>query len=133
MAISTLVSPSSAGQVINPINALQDTAHIVVSSTIVSVTPKPTSALQTLINEFSYFEKIPLPGQMAFNDIQTAYCDEHTPPRVSTKINKLVGLKKIAYAQEKTGVSFEGRRTAAEAEVELLQELLVQSSQSARI
>jgi hypothetical protein len=70
---------------------------------------------------------------MAFNDSQTTYWTVHTPPRVSKKINKLVDLKKIAYAQEKEGVRFEGRRSAAEAEVELMRERLIQSSQAARI
>ena len=133
MSISGLASSSAVGQVIHQINTPQDTAHTKVPSMIVSVMPKPTTASQIIIKEFSCFEKIPMPGQMAFNDAQTAYCDEHTPPRVSKKINKLLDLKKIAYAQEKTGVRFQGRRSAAEAEVELLQELLVQSSQSARI
>jgi hypothetical protein len=133
VSILSLESPSSVRPLINQINVPQEITPIKISLSIVSVTTKPKSALQTIAKEFSCFEKIPMPGQMAFNDAQTAYCNEHTPPRVSTKINKLVGLKKIAYAQEKAGVCFEGRRSSAEAEVELLQELLVQSSQSARI
>ncbi len=133
MSISSRASSSSDGVVIHQINSLQAIAPKKIPTYIVSVALKPITALQALIKEFSCFEKIPMPGQMAFNNTQTAYFDEHTPPRVSKKINKLVGLKKIAYAQEKAGVCFDGRRSAAEAEVELLQELLVQSSQSARI
>lgn len=74
-----------------------------------------------------------MPGQMAFNDAQTAYWTKHTSPRVSTKEKKLVNPQKIASAQKKADLRFECTPNTAEVGVELLQDLLVQSSQSARI
>ena len=133
MSISNVVSPSPVGQVINQINAPQDAPHVIVPSSIVSVTPKPTMALQTVVIEFSFFKKIPMPGQMAFNDAQTAYWTKHTSPRVSTKVKKLADTQKIASAQKKADLRFECTPSTAEVGVELLQDLLVQSSQSARI
>jgi len=133
MSIPSLESHSSVGLVIKQIIVPQELIPLKTSSSIVSVATKSTSALQLIVNEFSCFQKVPLPGQMAFNDSQTTYWTVHTSPRVSKKINKLVDLKKIAYAQEKEGVRFEGRRSAAEAEVELMRERLIQSSQAARI
>ncbi len=74
----------------------------------------------------------PLPGTMKFNDTQTAYCKTHTRPKVSIKVQKLVTLSAIAYDQEKAGVQFEGRRSFADAESNLLREELTQASQAAR-
>ena len=73
-----------------------------------------------------------LPGTMKFNDAQTAYCKTHTRPKVSTKVQKLGMLRTIAYDQEKSGLHFEGRRCFAEAEINLLEEELSQTSQAAR-
>ena len=61
---------------------------------------------------------------MKFNDAQTAYCKTHTCPEVSMKVRKLVMLSAIAYDQEKAGLHFEGRRSFAEAEINLLEEEL---------
>jgi hypothetical protein len=69
---------------------------------------------------------------MKFNDTQTAYCKTHTRPKVSIKVQKLVTLSAIAYDQEKAGVQFEGRRSFADAESNLLREELTQASQAAR-
>ena len=74
----------------------------------------------------------PLIDSMKFNDAQTAHWLSHTPPQVSTKVEKLVMLKKIALDQEKAGVHFEGRRSVAKAEVDLMCETLTQTSQSAQ-
>ena len=133
MSISSLASSSSDGIVINQINALQAIAPKKIPTYIVSVAPKPTTALQTLIKEFSCFENITMPSQMAFNDAQTNHWLVNTPPQVSSKVKKLVGLRKIAFEQEKAGLRFEGRRSVAEAEVALLQEQLIHSSQAGRI
>jgi hypothetical protein len=73
-----------------------------------------------------------LPGSMTFNDAQTAYLKTHTRPEVSIKVRKLVMLSTIAYDQEKAGIHFEGRRSFAEAEVDLLNEELTQVSQAVR-
>lgn len=73
-----------------------------------------------------------LPGSMTFNDAQTAYLKTHTRPEVSIKVRKLVMLSTIAYDQEKAGIHFEGRRSFAEAEVDLLNEELTQASQAVR-
>ena len=72
------------------------------------------------------------PGTMKFNDAQTAYCKTHTRPKGSTKVQKLGMLRTIAYDQEKSGLHFEGRRCFAEAEINLLEEELSQTSQAAR-
>jgi len=73
-----------------------------------------------------------LPGSMTFNDTQTAFWKKHTRPEVSKKVQKLVMLSTIAYDQEKAGLHFEGRRSFAEAEVNLLKEELAQTSQAVR-
>lgn len=81
------------------------------------------------------FMKLKVPysqGTMEFNDAQTAYWKTHTQPEVSIKAQKLVMLSTIAYDQENAGLHFEGRRSFAEAEVNLLQEQLTQTSQAAR-
>lgn len=74
----------------------------------------------------------PLPGTMKFNDAQNAYCKKHTRPEISKKMQKLVMLSTIAYDQEKAGLHFEGRRSFAEAQVNLLEEELTQASKAAR-
>ena len=73
-----------------------------------------------------------LTGSMTFNDTQTAFWKTHTRPEVSKKVQKLVMLSTIAYDQEKAGLHFEGRRSFAEAEVNLLKEELAQTSQAVR-
>ena len=73
-----------------------------------------------------------LPGSMTFNDTQTAFWKKHTRPEISKKVQKLVMLSTIAYDQEKAGLHFEGRRSFAEAEVNLLKEELAQTSQAVR-
>jgi len=44
---------------------------------------KSTPALLSVAKAHSDFKLVPLPGQMAFNDTQTAYWLAHTPPHVS--------------------------------------------------
>jgi len=68
---------------------------------------------------------------MKFNDAQTAFWKTHTRPEVSSKVQKLEMLRTIAHDQEKAGLHFEGRRSYAEAEVNLFEEKLTQSSQAA--
>jgi hypothetical protein len=69
---------------------------------------------------------------MKFNEEQKAYWETHTRPEVSKKMQKLDMLRTIAHDQEKAGLHFEGRRSFAEAEFNLLQEHLIQTSQAAR-
>jgi hypothetical protein len=69
---------------------------------------------------------------MKFNEEQKAFWKTHTRPEVSSKVQKLVMLRTIAYDQEKAGLHFQGRRSFAEAEVDLLQEQFIQTSQAAR-
>ncbi len=71
-------------------------------------------------------------GSMKFNDTQTAYWKIHNRPEVSAKEQKLVMLRTIAYDQEKAGLYFEGRRSFADAEVNLLKVELTQTSQAVR-
>lgn len=92
-----------------------------------------TQALLSVVKAHSDFKLVPLPGQMAFNDTQTAYWIAHTPPHVSRQEKKLVDLRKIAYAQEKAGLHFKDRRSVAEAKLAVLQEQVVQSSQAGQI
>ena len=113
------------------INQVITSANIAIS--IKSVVPKPATNLSMTAKKFSFFEKIPMPSQMAFNDAQTNHWLAHTPLQVSSKVKKLVDLRKIAFEQEKAGLHFEGRRSLAEAEVALLQEQLIRSSQAGRI
>ena len=94
---------------------------------------KSSPVLSSVAKAHSDFKSVPLPSQIAFNDAQTTHWLTHTSPHVSRKEKKLVDLRKIAYVQEKAGLHFEGKRSLADAEVELLQERLVQSSQAARI
>jgi len=133
MSISSHASTSFVDCGVNQINAPQEIFHRKTLISIKSVTAREVSPLSKLVEQDLCFEKLPLPGQMAFNDTQTAYLTKHTPPRVSAKITKLIDLNKVAYAQEKAGIRFEGRLTFAEAQVALLQEVHVQSSQSSRI
>jgi len=69
---------------------------------------------------------------MKFNNAQKTYWKRHTCPEVSKKVQKLVMLSAIAYDQEKVGLHFEGRRSFAEAAVDLLQEQQIQASQATR-
>ena len=70
---------------------------------------------------------------MKFNEEQKAFWKTHTRPEVSSKVQKLVMLRTIAHDQEKAGLHFDGRRSFAQAEVDLLQEQLIQTSQAARV
>lgn len=133
MSTAYLAFPSPIKHVSKHSYVPQDTTTIKITFTLRSVVSKSRTDLSMKFEGNSCFGKIPLPDQMAFNDTQTAYWIKHTPPRVSEKIKKLVDLRKIAYDQERAGIRFEGRRSAAEAEVALLQERLVQSSQAVRI
>lgn len=81
----------------------------------------------------SHLKESITPSTMAFNDAQKAHWTLHTPPRVSAKVKKLAMLRKIAYDQESAGVRFNGRRSFAEVEAELVREQWVQASQAARI
>ena len=62
---------------------------------------------------------------MKFNEEQKAFWKTHTRPEVSSKVQKLVMLRTIAHDQEKAGLHFDGRRSFAQAEVDLLQEQLI--------
>ena len=97
-----------------------------------SVSPKPTSHLSPTNSADLHLSDAPLPGTMKFNDAQTAHWKIHTRPEVSSKVQKLDMLRTIAHDQEKAGLHFEGRRSFAQAEVDLLQEQLIQTSQAAR-
>jgi hypothetical protein len=96
-----------------------------------SVTPKLTTLATPIVAEELQVNRGALLGTMKFNDAQTAYWKTHTCPEVSIKVQKLVMLSTIAYEQEKAGLHFEGRRSFAEAEVNLLEEELTQASQAA--
>ena len=97
-----------------------------------SVRPKLTTLATPIVAEDLQVNRGALLGTMKFNDAQTAYCKQHTRPEVSKKMQKLVMLRTIAHDQEKAGLHFEGRRSFAEAEVNLLEEKLTQASQAAR-
>jgi len=97
-----------------------------------SVSPQPTSHLSPTNSADLHLSDSPLPGTMKFNDAQTAHWKIHTRPEVSSKVQKLDMLRTIAHDQEKAGLHFEGRRSFAQAEVDLLQEQLIQTSQAAR-
>ena len=109
-------------------------AKLVVDTRIVmrSVSSQPTPYLSPTNGAGLHQSDMPLPGTMKFNAAQAAFFNRHTRPKVSTKVQKLVTLSSIAYDQEKAGLHFEGRRSFAEAEVNLLEEKLTQSSQAAR-
>ena len=92
---------------------------------------QPIALASPIISAELQLTDAPLPGTMKFNDAQTAYCKTHTCPEVSIKVRKLVMLSAIAYDQEKAGLHFEGRRSFAEAEINLLEEELTQTSQAA--
>lgn len=96
----------------------------VVTHQIDFVSPLNSAGLQLI--------DVHLPGSMTFNDTQTAFWKTHTRPEVSSKVQKLDMLSTIAYDQEKAGLHFEGRRSFAEAEVNLLREELAQTSQAVR-
>ena len=97
-----------------------------------SVSPKPTSDLSPANSADLHLSDAPLPGTMKFNEEQKAFWKTHTRTEVSSKVQKLEMLRTIAHDQEKAGLHFEGRRSYAEAEVNLLQEQLTQTSQAAR-
>jgi len=97
-----------------------------------SVSPQPTTHLSTTNIADLHLSEAPLPGTMKFNTAQTAHWKTHTRPEVSIKMQKLVMLRTIAYDQEKAGFHFEGRRSFAEAEFDLLQEQRIQTSQATR-
>ena len=97
-----------------------------------SVSPKPTSDLSPANSADLNLSDAPLPGTMKFNEEQKAFWKTHTRTEVSSKVQKLEMLRTIAHDQEKAGLHFEGRRSYAEAEVNLLQEQLIQTSQAAR-
>ena len=110
------------------------TATLVSDTRIVmrSVSPQPTTHLSTTNIADLHLSEAPLPGTMKFNTAQTAHWKTHTRPEVSIKMQKLVMLRTIAYDQEKAGLHFEGRRSFAEAEFDLLQEQRIQTSQATR-
>jgi len=93
---------------------------------------QPITLASPIIRAELQLTDAPLPGTMKFIDTQTAYCLTHTRPVASIKVQKLVTLSTIAYDQEKAGLHFEGRRSFAEAEINLLKEELTQASQAAR-
>ena len=97
-----------------------------------SVAPKLTTLVTPIVAEDLEGNRGALPGTMKFNVTQTTYWKTHTRPEVSIKVRKLVMLSTIAYGQEKASLHFEGRRSFAEAEVNLLKEELTQASQAAR-
>jgi hypothetical protein len=97
-----------------------------------SVSPQLTPHLSPANSADLHLSDAPLPGTMKFNDAQTAFWKTHTRPEVSSKVQKLEMLRTIAHDQEKAGLHFEGRRSYAEAEVNLFEEKLTQSSQAAR-
>ncbi len=97
-----------------------------------SVSPQQTSHLSATNSADLHLSKAPLLGTMKFNEEQKAYWKTHTRPEVSKKMQTLDMLRTIAHDQEKAGLHFEGRRSFAEAEFNLLQEHLIQTSQAAR-
>ena len=109
-------------------NLMASDTHIVIRS----VAPQPYPLEFTMSEKNLAVKNMPFPGTMEFKDNQTAYWKAHTPPQFSSKIKKLGMLKKIAHDQEKSGLHFEGRRSAAEAEIEMMREELTQKSQAAR-
>lgn len=97
-----------------------------------TVAPKSTALESRIDGTDLQLKDAPLPGTIKFGDVQTAHWKTHTRPGVSTKVQKLVMLSTIAYDQEKTGLHFEGRRSCAEAQVNLFEEERTQASQAAR-
>lgn len=100
---------------------------------IPTVALKPKADLVLQLADHAWCDKVPLPGQMAFNDAQTAFWAAHTPPKISPKVKKLIALRDIVVSQEKAGLHYEGRRSAAEAQSALLREQAVESSQAATL
>lgn len=97
-----------------------------------SVTPRPSPFSHTDSFENQLFSETPKPGTMAFHDAQKAHWKNQVQPEDSKKIQKLTLLRNIARDQEKAGLHFEGRRSLAEAEADLRNEQLSQTSQAAR-
>ena len=98
-----------------------------------SISPQPTPHLSPTNSADLHLSDAPLLGTMKFNEEQKAFWKTHTRPEVSSKVQKLVMLRTIAHDQEKAGLHFDGRRSFAQAEVDLLQEQLIQTSQAARV
>jgi hypothetical protein len=113
----------------NALDPTSNVSRVMNSSACPQITPhKPTiSAID------SHLREAITPGTMEFNDAQKAHWALHTPPRVSPKFKKLAMLRQVAYDQEIAGVRFNGRRSFAEVEAELVREQWVQASQAARI
>lgn len=97
-----------------------------------SVSPQPHPLAPRMKAKNLALEDAPLPGTVKFNDVQTAHWTAQSPPRLSLQIKKLGMLNRIAHDQEKAGLHFEGRRSAAEAEIDLMNEHLAQTSQAAQ-
>ena len=97
-----------------------------------TVAPKSTALESRIDGTNLSLKDAPLPGTIIFGDVQTAHWKTHTRPKISTKVQKLVMLSTIAYDQEKAGLHFEGRRSCAEAQVNLFEEERIQASQAAR-
>jgi hypothetical protein len=97
-----------------------------------TVAPKSTALESRIDGTNLSLKDAPLPGTIKFGDVQTAHWKTHTRPKISTKVQKLVMLSTIAYDQEKAGLHFEGRRSCAEAQVNLFEEERIQASQAAR-